>query len=332
LRKYLSCKLHSYASNIRGETERMNLRELLKGIAKEVIGDQRMSDDDFERIYYEIEQKIDDEPPPKFAFMGKTGVGKSSTLNSLFNAGLDISHTEACTQEARGVEINLSELSGAKGSLVVYDMPGLGESRAKQAQHLAIYDKILKEVDVALWILDAHDREMESVQRNLEDSLQDMNPKLIKRMVIALNKVDLVHPMDWHPYANMPSEEQEENIKRRIYDVTRKVREVIPDWNGKIIGYSADRRYNLPQLFATMLDAVPMKRQWVVASRKAIADFLEFVHPSLLPPDRVPVQSSRKTIRKPKMSELVASMPPEEFARRSANKDEFLRWLKQHGE
>lgn len=52
----------------------------------------------------------------------------------------------------------------------------------------------------------------------------------------------------------MPSEEQEENIKRRIYDVTRKVREVIPDWSGKIIGYSADRRYNLPQPFKAWIE------------------------------------------------------------------------------
>ncbi|MGB7275930.1 MAG: GTPase [Geitlerinemataceae cyanobacterium] len=309
----------------------MNLREFLQGIAKEVLGDRRMSEEDFEKIYREIEQKIDNEPPPKFAFMGKTGVGKSSTLNALFNAGLDISHTEACTQEAKGVEISLSELSASKGSLIVFDMPGLGESRARQAQHLATYDKILRTVDVALWILDAHDREMESVQRNLEDSLHDMNPKAIEHMVIALNKVDLVHPMQWHPHANLPSEEQEDNIKRRISDVTRKVCDVIPNWNGKIIGYSAHKRYNLPQLFATMLDAVPIQRQWVVASRRAIADFLEFVHPSLLPPDRKQVKKSRESVHTPKMSEVIEQMSCEEFTRCSASKEEFSRWLKEKG-
>jgi uncharacterized protein len=311
----------------------MNLKDLLQNIAKEVLGgNQTISEEHFEKIYSEIEDKIDNEPPPEFAFIGKTGVGKSSTLNALFNAGLDISHTEACTQEQQKVEISLSSIPGAKGSLIVYDMPGLGESRARQEGHLAIYNKALREVDVALWILDAHDREMESVQRNLEDNLQDMNPDVIKRMVIALNKVDLVHPMEWHPYANIPSLEQEENIKRRIDDVTKKIHEVIPDWSGEIMGYSAHRRYQLPQLFATMLDAVPVKRQWVVASRRAIADFLEFVHPDYLVSDNLSNQASRKTMGKSKMSEIISSMSPEEFTKRSANKDEFLNWLKEHNE
>ncbi|MEC4869077.1 MAG: GTPase, partial [Jaaginema sp. PMC 1078.18] len=83
-----------------------------------------MSDEDFEEIYNQIAEKVDNEPPPRFAFIGEAGVGKSSTLNALFNAGLPVSHTEACTQTAIDIEIKFNELEGTNGLLVAYDMPG----------------------------------------------------------------------------------------------------------------------------------------------------------------------------------------------------------------
>ncbi|MCL1471153.1 GTPase family protein [Argonema antarcticum] len=311
----------------------MDLRDVLQGIVKDLLPGQQMSKEHFEEIYQMIEDKVDNEPPPRFAFIGETGVGKSSTLNALFNAGLEVSHIEACTQTARGIEISLNELEGVNGALIAYDMPGLGESRLKQKEHIAIYEKILKDVDVALWILDGQNRAIAQIQEYLEVELKLIHPKLLERMVIALNKVDLIYPGEthWHPLANLPSEEQEENIKGRIADVKRKIREVLPNWQGKIVGYSANKRYNLPHLFDAMMDAVPNKRRWVVASRKALADFLELVDPQLLPAEKRREKSQNKQPRPSKMSDIVANMPPEEFARLSSDKAVFEKWLKAEG-
>ena len=311
----------------------MDLRGLVQSLAKDILGDQKMSEEDFEKIYQMIEDRVDNEPPPRFAFIGETGVGKSSTLNALFNAGLDVSHIEACTQTVRGVEVSLNEVEGVNGALIAYDMPGLGESRLKQKEHIALYEQVLKDVDVALWILDAQNRAIASVQQYLETELRAIHPKLLDRMVIALNKVELVHPGEaaWHPLANLPSEEQEENIKGRIRDVQRKIREVLPNWQGTVIGYSANKRYNLPQLFDAMMDAAPNKRRWVVASRKALADFLELVDPQLLPPEKRRQKSIHQQPQPSKMSDIVANMPPEELAKFAGDKTAFLAWLKQHG-
>lgn len=311
----------------------MDLRDVLQGLVKELLPGQQMSKEHFEEIYQIIEDKVDNEPPPRFAFIGETGVGKSSTLNALFNAGLEVSHIEACTQTARGIEILLNELEGVNGALIAYDMPGLGESRLKQKEHIAIYEKILKDVDVALWILDGQNRAIAQIQEYLEVELKSIHPKLLQRMVIALNKVDLIYPGEtsWHPLANLPSEEQEENIKGRIADVKKKIREVLPNWRGRIIGYSANRRYNLPHLFNAMMDAVPRKRKWVVASRKALADFLQLVDPQLLPPEKRRERLQNQQPQPAKISDIVANMQPQEFAKISGNPVAFQKWLKEQG-
>lgn len=311
----------------------MDLRDLLRNIANEVLGGQQMSDEHFEDIYRQIEERIDQEPPPKFAILGQTGVGKSSTINALFKSGLDVSHTEACTKKITGVEVKVSDVEGVNGSLVVYDMPGLGESLDTEDRYVHLYSKILKDVDVAIWIVDAQNRAMSEIQRNLRDNLSIVNPRLIKNMVIALNKIDLVYPGDWHPLANMPSEEQENNIEGRIRDVRSKIRAVVPQWSGSIIGYSADKRYNLPQFFALMLDSVTTKRQWVVASRKAIADFLDLVDPRFLPPEIAASRSEqhRYVPQQSKVSELIALMPPNEWKKLAQDPVALQKWLQAKG-
>ncbi len=314
----------------------MNIKDILTTMFGELrSANPKIPNEEFEKIWAQVEGKISEEPPPRIALIGETGVGKSSTLNALFNAGLEISHTEACTQVETEITITLNEVQGEKGVLIVNDMPGLSESQASTARHLKTYERVLRDVDVALWVLEANHRAIESVQDHLVNNIRSINPNLTDRIVFALNKVDQVHPGEtaWHPLANLPSEEQEVNIKARVLDVERKIREALPAWRGMVIGYSAAKRYNLPQLFSVMLDAVPEKRQWVVASRKSIADFLELVDPHLLPPGVAPMSVSKKQKKEEEPSleaTLIAldGVSDEEFERISSDKGRFIEWLR----
>ena len=80
--------------------------------------------------------------PPKIGLVGISGVGKSSTINTMFKTRLPISHTVACTKEFRDVPLAVhatqGELSGATLQLLVCDAPGLGEDVKKDAEYLEI--------------------------------------------------------------------------------------------------------------------------------------------------------------------------------------------------
>lgn len=301
--------------------------------------------EDMDRLLSQLEEQLANEPPPRIALIGETGVGKSSTLNALFNAGQTVSHTEACTQEAAEIRVPLGSIfvdrmhvdsvEVAAGDLIVFDMPGLNESLESRSHHLGVYEDVLSQVDVALWILDGSNRAMGAIQ----DEIRKLDPRLTQRMVFALNKVDAIFPeTEWIDVANLPSEAQEANINRRIADVESKVRAVLPDWSGAVIGYSAARRYKLPQLFAAMLDSVSRERRWVVTERKDLADFLELVDPRFLPDDvaqRRADEAARRAAEAPQVREtaaerrhrLLTSLSPEEFSRVASSPEALADWL-----
>lgn len=309
----------------------MNIKEILGNMFSQLRdSNPHIPKDQLEAILRQVEKRVENEPAPRIALIGESGVGKSSTLNALFCAGQSVSHIKAETQIEAEIQVKIETIEGSKGALIVFDMPGLGESQASQQRHLATYERVLKDIDVVLWILDAQYRAIKSIQDQLSTDIKRINPDIVDRIVFALNKVDLVHPGEkaWHPLANLPSEEQENNIKARLYDVQTKIREVAPNWKGTVMGYSAERRYNLPQLFATMLDAVPKKRQWMLTSRKALADFLELVDPMLIPEELRPAVKVAANKPEDPISRALDDLSDEEFAEIAKDKSSLARFLK----
>src|SRR4051812_30259337 len=63
---------------------------------------------------------------PRIAIIGETGVGKSSTLNSLFKAGAPIDDIRPCTSETSEYAA-VTEMNGTHGPIRVFDLPGLGQ-------------------------------------------------------------------------------------------------------------------------------------------------------------------------------------------------------------
>ena len=87
--------------------------------------------------------------PPKLAVIGKAGVGKTTTINNLFNVTWKVSHTIAGTKNAQMEEFDLA----GGGKLSVIDMPGLGEDIETDREYEKIYQEILPTVDVVLSLI-----------------------------------------------------------------------------------------------------------------------------------------------------------------------------------
>jgi predicted GTPase len=93
--------------------------------------------------------------PPKVAIFGKAGVGKTTTINSLFNARWKTSHTVVGTTQAQMKEFELS----TGGTLNVLDLPGYGRSLAEDREYEKIYQKMIPSCDLVFLIVQANTRD-----------------------------------------------------------------------------------------------------------------------------------------------------------------------------
>ncbi|MEU0395925.1 GTPase [Streptomyces sp. NPDC006208] len=191
--------------------------------------------------------------PPRVAVIGKAGVGKTTTINNVFSAEFRISHALRGTSEAQLKEFALA----GGGSLHILDMPGLGEGIAEDAVFEQIYREHLPNADVVLYVLEATERILGEDQRIFNQViLPALRDGKGRRLVVALNKVDLIGPGEWDTKLNHPSDEQEKSIKGRCLDIARKLSHQVPGLQAKnIVHFSAERRYRLDDLMITLIKA-----------------------------------------------------------------------------
>lgn len=104
----------------------------------------------------EFEYKKVRQTPPCVAILGKAGVGKTTTVNSLFNAKWKASHTFVGTTNLQSKEFQL--LTG--GTLTMIDLPGYGRSLAEDRQYEKMYREAISHCDLVLLIMQADTRDL----------------------------------------------------------------------------------------------------------------------------------------------------------------------------
>jgi len=215
--------------------------ELIKKLHK-VLGEQ-----EFKQFQHILQNEL--AKPPKIAIIGKAGVGKSTTINSLFNLQENISHVGAGTTIDNERAIILPD--GSK--LSVIDMPGMGEDIEQDQRYMEIYKRVLPQSDVILYVLQANTRALEQDQKILKDIVQNVIKNLKGRLVIGVNQVDKMGPGIWNEKFNFPSPEQQNNIDRKCQEIQQQFSKSLNIKIDQVEYYSATRRFRLWFLLAAII-------------------------------------------------------------------------------
>ena len=155
-------------------------------------------------------------------FFGKTGVGKSSTLNVLFGLNWATDHAVACTKKPHIAYIDASHYSGFPYKQVrVVDLPGIGESLAGDKKYMAYYKKWIPQADSLVWVTQANTR----AYKRDEIFLKQLKPFFKKSLflIVALNKIDCLGVYEGEKPFQIetaePSEDQIKLIPEKVDDI-----------------------------------------------------------------------------------------------------------------
>ncbi|MFD2365805.1 GTPase family protein [Pseudoduganella sp. GCM10020061] len=190
---------------------------------------------------------------PKIGVLGKTGVGKSSLCNALFGQRTaKVSNVKACTRSPQEMLVNLTP-DGAGMTLV--DVPGVGESEERDIEYQELYERLIPELDLVLWVLKGDDRAFSVDQRFYQEVVLPVVGK--REIIFVVNQVDKIAPFrEWDVAAAEPGKRQALNIKKKVADVGSKFKSK----RGKtptVVAVSADERYGLVDLVNTIVDRLP---------------------------------------------------------------------------
>ncbi|HAH1219277.1 TPA: GTPase family protein, partial [Escherichia coli] len=183
------------------------------------------------------------EPVP--GIMGKSGAGKSSLCNALFQGEVTpVSDVHAGTREVQRFRLN-----GHGHSMVITDLPGVGESRDRDAEYEALYRDILPELDLVLWLIKADDRAL-SVDEYFWRHILHRGHQRVLFVVMQADKTEPCH--EWDMAGIQPSPAQAQNIREKTEAVFRLFRPV-----HRVVAVSARTGWELDTLVSALMTALP---------------------------------------------------------------------------
>ncbi|HGN1934197.1 TPA: GTPase family protein [Providencia rettgeri] len=182
---------------------------------------------------------------PVIGIMGKTGVGKSSLCNALFRSQVcDVNAVEACTRQSQQVKLRFG-----RHTLTLVDLPGVGESQARDEE----YREWIPKLDMVLWVLKADDRAFSIEEHFYQTVFTEYNGEL-PAITWILNQVDKIEPVEqWHWASAQPSKQQQAHITLKRHAIAKQMY-ISTD---TIIPISVKGRYHLPQLVETIITRLP---------------------------------------------------------------------------
>ncbi len=179
--------------------------------------------------------------------IGKTGYGKSSTLNSILGEDILLSSDyQSCTKNVQSLEFFIRD----GNYFSIADFPGVGESIEVDSEYYKLYKMMLVKSDVVLYILRADSRDLSIDEFIINNITKNYSPEIMKKFIFAVNFCDKIEPISRGNNIE-PSKEQIENIKIKCDFIKNKFKS-----ENKIIPYSANTEWNIDLLCKSMLDVI----------------------------------------------------------------------------
>ncbi|HEJ0143060.1 TPA: GTPase family protein [Citrobacter freundii] len=142
---------------------------------------------------------------PVIGIMGKTGSGKSSLCNDLFVGEISpVSDVAACTREPLRFRLQVGERF-----MTIVDLPGVGESSARDTEYAGLYREQLPRLDLVLWLIKADDRAL-AVDEHFYR--QVIGEAYRHKVLFVISQSDKAEPTSG---GNTLSIEQKQNISRK---------------------------------------------------------------------------------------------------------------------
>ena len=231
-----------------------------------------------EQLKVEAKEKIKNvlKQPVNLMIVGPTGVGKSETINALFGSKM--------TKSAGGMETVTQTISKYRldDNITIWDSPGLGDDGDMDVIHTKSIIKKLNEVDanknplidIVIVIIDGSSRDLGTAYRMIIDVIM---PHITdhERILIAMNKIDLIEVDEWNREKNEPKESLIIKLDDRIGVLKNRIMESTGVEVNPIY-YSAGRiekgikPYNLLKLMYYMLNGIPLRKRLSTIDRMDI--------------------------------------------------------------
>ena len=167
-------------------------------------------------------------------FVGKSGYGKSTTVNAFFGKKLlETSEVAACTRVCQCLEFHV----GNNHWLSLGDLPGVGENIERDNEYLKLYSEFFDYASVIVHVLRADTRDY-SIDEHMTAKLIN-TPRMKEKVIYALGQCDKIEPLN-RKISPTPSSDQLKNISLKLREVMDKFLPKNP-----VVPYSAETGWNM---------------------------------------------------------------------------------------
>lgn len=162
--------------------------------------------------------------------MGKSGTGKTSTINNVFGLSWPINAVEECTKLLFAAwikdDIFLKDVPGYD-SVMVMDTPGISAALENDEHYMSFYEYALSIADCLVWVSQGNTRSDRADQEMLLRVKDIIKPEL--KLVVCVNHIDKIgaeYKKNWPTNVKAPNEVMNGLIAERCEDLRRKFSEI----------------------------------------------------------------------------------------------------------